>query len=172
MTSTCRSPTTAGMYLYQPWASLLLPLRLVPPVMAVNLTLPSRLQCSACLSTLCPHAMGLTCAFPPPRLAALPRAEMLTLRTTSRCPPHISPLECLLQSDDEPFDLRQALLHDGIKDEYDSDTDEEQGDTLPSGPSVFRSFPWPPAPPHSPSDCGSSRHARPPDSGECSGSVW
>ena len=33
----------------------------------------------------------------------------------------------LLQSDEEPFDLRQALMHDGIKDEYDSDTDEEQG---------------------------------------------
>ena len=41
-------------------------------------------------------------------------------------PPLISPLECLLQSDDEPFDLRQALMHDGIKDEYDSDTDAEQ----------------------------------------------
>ena len=55
-------------------------------------------------------------------------------------PPHISPLECLLQSDDEPFDLRHALLHDGIKDEYDSDTDEEQGDS-PQRPLCFQVVP-------------------------------
>ena len=49
-------------------------------------------------------------------------------------PPVISPLECLLQSDDKPFDLRQALMHDGIKDELDSDTDEEQGSCPPQWP--------------------------------------
>ena len=47
-------------------------------------------------------------------------------------PPLISPFECLLQSDDEPFDLRQALMHDGIKDQFDSDTDEEQGSSPPA----------------------------------------
>ena len=86
-------------------------------------------------------------------------------------PPLISPLELLLQSDEEPFDLRQALMHDGIKDEYDSDTDEEQGSSPPSGPSVLRAFPWPPAPTQTPSDHSLEHHARSPDRWEHSGGV-
>ena len=61
-------------------------------------------------------------------------------------------------------------MHDGIKTNLIPTTMRSKGAT-PSGPSVFRSFPWPPAPAQTPDECSSQRHARPLDYIEYSGSV-
>ena len=45
-------------------------------------------------------------------------------------PPLISPEECQQLSDDEPYDLRQGVLHEGMQDDDDTDTDEEPEDPV------------------------------------------
>ncbi len=67
-------------------------------------------------------------------------------------PPLISPEECQQLSDGEPYDFRQGLLHEGLQDDDDTDSDEEPEGSFLSGPSVLRSFPWPPAPSTRPSE--------------------
>ena len=87
-------------------------------------------------------------------------------------PSLITPEECLLQSEDETYDLRQSLLHGSMLDENDTDTDDEPDAAFLSGPSVRRNFPWPPEPSRPPSASTPPSHARPSDdSGERSGSV-
>ena len=74
-------------------------------------------------------------------------------------------------SDDEPYDLRQGLLQEGMQDDDDTDTDEEPEASFFSGPAVFRTFPWAPAPSTRPSESTHPSCARASGSVELSGSV-